>query len=133
VLIVDPGHTDTGESCRAALSNLPDISLKIVDLPQLPDAIKDNYSAVIWIGPQPGLYKEKGEAEWRSVVANKGHGLMIIGLPQDDPSVDSMIGTLADRGGPKIGIHLSHHLEKCFWIWTKEKKGQPARLPSPRV
>ena len=47
---------------------------------------------------------------------------MIIGLPQDDPSVNSMIQTLADRGGPKIGIHLSRHLETCFWIWAKEKK-----------
>ena len=27
-------------------------------------------NAVIWIGPQPGLYKEKGDAEWRAVVSD---------------------------------------------------------------
>src|SRR5689334_22254663 len=88
--VVDPGHTDTGDTAITAFSAMPNVgTLKRIDLPQTTEASNQKWDAVVWIDPEPTLYKADSEAAWKSIATNKNHGLMVIGLPQDDPGVDS--------------------------------------------
>jgi len=123
VLIVDPSHSDTGELCAKTLAAIPDVSWKKVDVPQLAKAAEQQWDTVVWIAPEPLLYKDASKAAFDQLTS-KTHGLLIVGLSHDKPGREALFKTLANRGAPKPGVHLEKHLEQSFWIWTAKTKDE---------
>src|SRR5438045_1370305 len=76
VLIVDPGHTETGDAVASALKSIPEATVDKVDVPALRDARAANRSAIIWIGPEPTLLTGDNGKLWSSILADKSAGLM---------------------------------------------------------
>src|SRR5439155_10319649 len=124
LLIVDAGHTDTGDTCLSILAAIPNVeALKKVDAAQLPAAATESWDAIIWISPEPTLYKNDRQTAWKTLV-NKTPGLLVIGLPHDKPGRKELFDLLSQRGGPQLGIHLEKHVEGAFWIWGPKTKDE---------
>jgi hypothetical protein len=121
VLIVDPGHTDTGDAVARALKSLSDATIDRVDMPALREARIENRSAIIWIGPEPTLYAGENARIWKDILADHSTGLMVLGLPGDDAGRAALFAGLKDRGHPGPGAKLGRHLEHAWWIWPTKK------------
>src|SRR5207244_2974260 len=123
ILIVDPSHSDTGEACAQILSIIPDAELKKVDIPQLAGVSEQHSDAIVWITPEPLLYKEANKKAFETLIASKA-GLLVIGLAHDAPGRKALFKSLSQRGASSPGVHLEKHLEKSMWIWAAKTKDE---------
>jgi hypothetical protein len=126
VLVIDPGDTLTGVRVEQILSNLPILEqVRRVDVSGLTNAAGADWDAVVWLDPEPSLYKPDASAAWKKLLAS-GAGVMVIGLPRDSAGRRALIDALQDRGGPRVGISLDQHLQGCNWIWTEKTSDNSA-------
>jgi hypothetical protein len=117
ILLVDPGHTETGDYCAAAVAENPGAIVKRVDLSQIDETRGSKWDAAIWVRPQPDLYKGESARFWNEVTGQRLTGLMVIGMPRDDSARKAVLQAVAARGAPNQGAHFGSQFTGCKWIW----------------
>src|SRR6185437_14819531 len=121
VVIIDAGHTVTGQRIAQWAATIPQAKVDKFDVPQLRTAPAVNDGVVVWVAPEPGLFDKDVAGRWASIVGNRNVGLMIVGLEENDGDCNWMMDALRPSVDAQPGPLLSKHLTGANWIWIPGK------------